>query len=445
MRASGQDARQPRSSDAGLTIVELLIALSIIMVVFAALASTVIAAFSGIRSNEARVRATALANEAIEDLATMPWATLGLSEEDDTLTAKLQEMQAAGEIEADSWALDGDDLEFATINNELVVLLADSAAVPTHQPPLPIDRDGRDFTLARWVTFVDEDGGADLKRITVVVSWDQAGAERSITAESLRAPDPDDVFDLEVTDVSAYRAGSDESRVALDGDLTNAEAFVVRATIERIEADVVMTFTDRDGVLRVITVPSVGGEAVREITIPDEPYRFPHGPVTMLVTATGQDGQVASNSTTMRFYQDVVVDEGSITLFQGATAADLEETEDILLAEDCTLFGVVRVEAAVAGLTLVESSVDEAILIDYGGTGPATMGHVSTTVAGGVFGVDLTGDQAADDHADQVRAAGSATFTITASRTVENASFDDLNNPGSVELDLVEPAGTSCP
>ena len=329
------------AGDDGLTIVELLIALFVVMIVFAGLAATMVASFSSIRNTEARVRAVALANELVEEMASAPWAQLGM------------------ELAADS-VDDPNDFE-----GEVPVLLDASSnpLLPSASTlPQTIVRDGHAYRVERWVTWAEEDGEPELlKRIVAIVEWDVGSDTMSVRSDTLRAPDPLDAFDLEVsvTATSDYPvAGSTamDLRPKDHGEypLHNARSFDVTATLGIVESTVVLRFPNRDGDLQTIVGPSADeGESERTWTIPVNSHRFRHGPTAFTVYATGPDGQLASSTATMRFYQPLEIQEPEVRQHGDPVSVVTVDTT----GEPC---GPVTVEVDVEGMTPGEATEDPA-------------------------------------------------------------------------------------
>lgn len=422
--------------DDGLTIVELLIALTIVMITFAALASTVIASFSAIRNNEDRVVATALANEAIEGMTTMPWAQLGLSESDPNLPFDLTS--------------DPPDEPVFEGEGEQVVILQEEIAdgVPPHfDDSETAARDGRQYEITRWVTFIDEDEGSDLKRMIVIVTWDDG--ERSIRTEGVRAPDPSDLIDLQILsmDIASQHPESGGPYIRLrDPADTNAfgnrDAFDVTVVVGDVSASLTLSFRDRDGTLRVITAPTTGeGTDTRIFTIAQHAYDFPHGPVPFLATATGADGQIASDVETARFYQPLNVHEDVPT----DVPADVQDTvQELVVTQqtdglpantifldpvDCQPTDVVRIAATVWGMTANEAGAEGALVATWTGpsevTDPPTapdpprpLGQIEATLEGGLYGADVYNDDP-DVALEPTFQQGTYTFRVNAERVVD--------------------------
>lgn len=405
--------------DAGLTIVELLIALFIVMLAFAALASTVLASFASIRNNEARVRGTALANELIEEMAAIPYLSLGLSEDDEAIDA-------------------GDP----TFEGELLVMLPDDVAlIPVDQN---IERDGRVYEVERWVTWYEEGGSPTIiKRMVAVVTWEIAGHERTIRTEGLRAPDPQDL-DLEVEFTKLENADDHGSYVGLNSSFENNQPIDVEILVGEAEASVEFTYQNRAGTLRIVTLPAApGGSVQRSHTIAATGDTFVHGPVSFTVTATGTDGQLASHTGVLRFFQALeflVVTGFTEPVIVMQDGSQLGPSNPLMVGCDNLPTGEVTIDASVAGLTPAEAiagelnvqwgTLDGSDLIGAQPDPPLNMSDTAATAYGGEYRAtvpDLTEFTPPD----------ALVFRVTAERVVEEDPFHPYS-AGPIEEDSVE-------
>ena len=453
LREAGSHPAGQRATDDGLTIVELIIALVLVMIVFAALAATLISAFSAQRSNEIRVRATALANEAIEEMSTIPWASMGLYVNDGDLPDFVDD--------------DDEPIEDATFEDELIVLLEnDEGPVPAHRSTVTIDT--REYTITRWITWVEEpddegDEGVlslDLRRMVAIVSWEVGGSERSIRTDGLRSPNPADLLDLEISfdsivpnKVGLFSPGHSDR-------YENKEKFDATVTVGDVGASLVLTFRDRDGALRTITTSNTpdGADFERVFTISQNAFRFPHGAHAFTVTATGEDGQVSSDSRAMNFYQDLEVQPIDVTQ-DGESTTTIEVCRD---GDQLTLEGDVVIDVGVWGLTPAEALEEEVVgepaltftwqpgtasgegFLEWPQDGPMQPTDLTRTVDGGsyVFDVDadaelvleqlLTPLLEALDDAEQ----GTMTLRVRADRFVADSEGEPLED--FTDLDVVD-------
>lgn len=424
----------------GLTIVELLIALFIVMLAFAALASTIIASFTSIRNNEARVRATALASEAVEEMATMPWFELGLY---------------SGDLDEDDDNLDFTDPNNPIFENELVVLVSEDVAVPHESTPATDPDDlvfgGLEYTITRYVTFAEQGDADDLKRMTAIVSWSVGGEVRGvIRSDGLRAPDPGlGQLTVELSGETAHPevdygtelSGNFRSEYRLD--------FLARGGVVAV-GEIRLIWRNRDGDLEIMTKDSPGTATwEREFTIDGGPLssrRFQHGPTTFTVIIEGVDGETASDTFSLRFYQPVSIGDPSImqggqeiTIDPTIDEGDLGEGQNPLeVCADGFPADTVTLEVDVEGMTGSEATPqpdpdDEegeglvgGLTVSWEGLDgdPVVIGLLERNEAGGSFEATLAGPFVAGEN----------TVVIEADRLTPEGAFDDIGNLSSFEI-----------
>ena len=333
------------AGDDGMTIVELMIALAVVMIVFAGLAATMVASFTSIRNNEARVRAVALASELVEEMAEIPYDRLGLLED---------ELDPTVEFEGE----------------ELVLLFGAEMKVVKHEQT--INRDGRDYEVQRWVTWFEEDGGQDLKRIVAIVNWDVGGISQTVRSETLRAPDAEDLLDLEVSVEVANDGPYDEVELREPGSESEDPVHMkprynlsVTATMGVVPAAIELRFRDRDGEpdTKVGWTTDDVGESTQTWSIGKDDHQFRHGRHAFIVYATDGDGRVASATGTMRFYQNLAIDphddaeDATLVVLQDGSEAPIVDGQPLVnVDENGVLCGPVTVQSDVHGMTPGEAT-----------------------------------------------------------------------------------------
>ena len=417
-------AARGSAGDDGVTIVELMIALFVVMIVFAGLAATLVSSFSSIRNSEARVRAVALGNELVEEMATVPWNQLGMRIDDP-------------DTDPDPEELDG----------ELVVWLADSMNPAVAHPgdQQPITRDGREYQVERWVTLVDEDDQPALKRMVVIVTWDVDGRESTIRTEGLRAPEPDELFDLDIISFEVEAVNLEKTAMWLrPSDHTNQDGFTVTATLGIEEASVQLRFFDRTPteVTLVGAVTPEGQETVREWSIGDHAYQFSHGRTTFTVFATGPEGQIASDTATLRFYEDLDVKGPDVS--QGGEA--VPAGAPIRVDGSGEFCEPVTVEVDVHGMTSGEAvpNADEegGLRFRWQDDDEIVMGLLGNRNFGGRFSVgegDIDGVQLPATLDPDDPEPFEVSFEIVAERLAPQAEFYDLDERDfTVSVEVVE-------
>jgi prepilin-type N-terminal cleavage/methylation domain-containing protein len=171
-------ARQRFSSSEGLTLVELMVAMLVLGVIFSALGGVIITSLRAITTSEREVRATALAQQVIEEFQAVAWDAAGLYSNE--VAAAPAEWNGGN-----TTTYDGE---------ELVLLAAPASGARLAQVPQPRDEfpiGNVDYTVDRYVAWVDSDGDGtpETKRFTALVTWNSLnGDERSITSVGDRVP-----------------------------------------------------------------------------------------------------------------------------------------------------------------------------------------------------------------------------------------------------------------
>lgn len=209
------------SNEDGLTLVEMMVALLVIGVVLAAMASVSIAAMYSMQRSERVVDSTQLGNEVLEEHLALPYDVLGHYTTEAT-----------------------DHFGASTFEGEALVLFPDPSERDDRVPfPSRTEtRNGVEFEVETAVTWIDDPATTsdqDYKRISVLLSWEQRGVERTARTEGTRSPDPDDQ-PLSVT------IDPDVLEIASNGA---ADTFEVRVTAREPQSTVRVRWTRRDGTL----------------------------------------------------------------------------------------------------------------------------------------------------------------------------------------------------
>lgn len=158
MLAARLRARQ--GGERGFTIVETMIAIGVIFVSLSAVAYTVTAGLRYIAHSRARIQATGLANEIIEEIRAHPYATIRRG------------MEASDLVGDPDAAVCGADYRFESCAGEKIVLSTIAGAysadwIVPHTGT--VDLDG---LAAEWWTYItNEDITSNPYTVTVVVSW----------------------------------------------------------------------------------------------------------------------------------------------------------------------------------------------------------------------------------------------------------------------------------
>jgi type II secretory pathway pseudopilin PulG len=188
--------RRPRlrasvSSDAGFSLVETVVAMTVAALLFGAVGGVLLVSLKATLAGRQAQQAADLANRTVERLRNRDYTTLGMDSTD----------------AATDTAITGSTYTVPLANGgtstEPIVLVPQGPIAPHVTTTQPMD--GTAFTVARYVTSppADATGGATYKRVTVVVSWRTGTRSRSRSTSTLvsqsRRGLPAPAFDVRVT------------------------------------------------------------------------------------------------------------------------------------------------------------------------------------------------------------------------------------------------------
>ena len=175
--------RRRTAAEQGFSLIELVVAVSIIATAFLGLTRATAGAIAGLHSVRQRSAFIELGNAEVESLRAQPFASLGVSSTDPDLTTAYPAGSHDGRtaVQLDVATLRAADPTFA--DPPPAVAVVTSSAVQGIRLP---------YTVRRWVTWssaAGSGGATQLKRIDVTVEWsDTNGATRHVDLHSLRYP-----------------------------------------------------------------------------------------------------------------------------------------------------------------------------------------------------------------------------------------------------------------
>lgn len=223
-----------REDESGISLIEVLVAVMLLGLIMGALARTLTSSMFGVQEQQFQVRATALAQELLEEAAGIPWKDLGLCESE-TIA-----LHPTGEYTHD----DG--------TTEPLVLIPDTSGLCAPTPSTPVRasatfvRDGISYAARTIVSWSDEDGVGstdDLKHILVDVNWETRSGARSTRSETYLAPDA--VEAVIVTEV-IHAAGQTYTYLNPDTLLTMTDV-TLRASAVRPQSLIEVRWRRSDG------------------------------------------------------------------------------------------------------------------------------------------------------------------------------------------------------
>jgi prepilin-type N-terminal cleavage/methylation domain-containing protein len=171
------------SDEGGFTLIESMAALVILAVVLIALTSTMVSGYGALRTTKEEQQATGVGNEALEWARSISFDSLAMREDDATIPTDTR-MTSCTAPSGYSYAFDPDGTA-TQFGCEPVVSSATGGAVEIHKDVVTVD--GEEFSVSRYVTWVDIDGGdiKDVKRFTAIVEWSSQGQPRTYRSSTL--------------------------------------------------------------------------------------------------------------------------------------------------------------------------------------------------------------------------------------------------------------------
>ncbi|MDQ3538902.1 MAG: hypothetical protein M3415_08935 [Actinomycetota bacterium] len=375
-------------------MIEMMIAMLIVAVAFAAMAGATITSLTALNSDEQLVRATALANEMTEHLHGSEWDKTGFY---------------AG--------------DFAPLTPPAgTVLLSGSrsaSALPCEQtvPPLPsctVTRDGVTYDARTEISWVDDasDGTAgsdqdsntrDYKRFLTTLDWQSRGGSRQMRFEALRAPNarerPAEAFSVLFTMLEPDQVGLDSV------NNTNVQQISFEATTTREAAAAYLEYTNRDGTLRQLPMVS-SDQRIWTRTILAGEDTFANGETAFTVRATSATGVVRSAQKRALFLHVVQI-----------VSVNVNQSPITVRSNTSRLCGGLAVTVDVRGVTTSDS-----VSATWNNGGPATaaLSPVGPTPDGAQFKIVYPGN----DNTHKFTTANNAfsRVTITATRGSDQAN-----------------------
>jgi type II secretory pathway pseudopilin PulG len=199
--------RVSASSDAGFSLVETVVAMTVAALLFGAVGGVLLVSLKATLAGRQAQQAADLANRTVERLRNRDYTTLGMDSADAATDPA---------ITASGYAV---PLANGGTSTEPIAL-ANTSPISQHITPATLD--GTTFTVARYVTSpgTDATSGDSYKRVTVVVSWRTGTRSRSRSTSTLvgqsRRGLPAPAFDVRVTaPATTTRGASFTVRVAV--------------------------------------------------------------------------------------------------------------------------------------------------------------------------------------------------------------------------------------
>ncbi|MFT5563431.1 MAG: type II secretory pathway pseudopilin PulG [Myxococcota bacterium] len=174
-------SRAARCGEAGVSLIELLVSMTILMIILTALAGTLVVTLSSVNLTEEELAATQLANELAEGIQSGSF---------DVVALYVDEMNPSLNTQASEWAVRLDDA--GTFEAASIITVVGPVGPREAKYPEPVVNEtvgGIDYRMDRYITWVDRDGDGtvETKRLTSFVSWtDRTGGPHELRFDSER-------------------------------------------------------------------------------------------------------------------------------------------------------------------------------------------------------------------------------------------------------------------
>lgn len=416
--------------EAGMTLIEVMIAMLLLTVVLSALAGVLITSLRALHGNETRARANALANEVLEDLQGRAWEEVGFLASDAGFRADF----------------DGEDT--------VVVDSDDAGGAERPLPQQTVTRDGIDYDVRTDITWVDDAATGtehDYKRFRVSLSWTDLGQARDVTHAATRAPSPAEQEAAEFAigeftvapEIGLLKNPGDsdlgklDAAVRFDADdqmyteSVGSVALELRTTAAADDAPTV-EFVDRDGTPRRVDMQAASGDDsgthwVLEGSNTDG-WRFRNGDTAFRVIAERGDQQVTATQPARYVYP----------ADQFAFDQEPEPSETwVCVDADRVVAGDVTIDLSVHGAT-----VDDRVAVSGAGLpAGAEADFAASTDAGADFTASLpAGHQIPDGAIDAGDDGDTVTLAFDAERSFDSQAADHTE----LTLDVRGPDHSTC-
>lgn len=411
----GQLRHRLVDDEAGISLVEVLVAIVILGVVLGAMARTLTTSLIGVQLQERQVQATALMQETLEQVNGVEWEDAGLCES-----------AAQAHFGTPSTYVYPDGPE------EDVVVLADSdatcAGTPLLVPERTVTREGVPYVVETVVTWSDDPGDdvsgtdpnspQDVKHVLVAVSWDQRGENLSVENQTYIAPN---ALEQPVRTQVEHTTGFTYTYLTTADSLTKTDVYL-RAFTVTPQSGITVTWTKADGtsVGPQAMVNSSGDGLTWQLLIPNgsPEYTINHLPNgETLFTFTAEDAATADTT--------VVLDRG-LFLFEPSGH----------VVTSSTLPSTIRVKDGVACTFDLRLTVQGALTSDLvsanwtNGPTETALTAIGSTATGATFEATFSGATGfaagtTDLTIDAVRIADSHVATLTDSIAVVALGEDE--------------------
>lgn len=284
-------------NDAGLTLIEMVVALFLASLVLASFVGVAVAGAGASRAADARSRASQVGNAQVEQLKSTTWSTLGLYDNDTTSTGSTASNTCASA-------------------SEPIVSLDTTSPTPRLAPALErtTNLNGQQYVVTSCVTWRDDsadgtqsagtetdtDQGKDIKHLRVMVAWTLSTTSRSLTLDSVRAPTAAEVplVSHSTSTLSLTAVAPSPSSQSLAADYSLSAAMTMTVTANIAATSVTVDYTGRSGAVTKTLTTGDGG-TTWTVVIPSGSSggSFNPGTTTFSVHGTSTSGSAQATTT----------------------------------------------------------------------------------------------------------------------------------------------------
>ncbi len=397
--------------DDGVSLVEMMVAVFILGLTLAALASTTITALAAVSSNELLVRATALGNESIEHMKGTPWDETGFYTGDAFAPAPWPAPDANTVYLPGSRAASGASCE---------------SAVPPKPYCAGVIRDGISYTIVNEIIWVDDPSATptdpqDYKNLVTTVTWSDKGTSRQVRSESLRSPTPAE----KNPDILVPTVEVSPDLAQIDASGATSQPVTVTATMNLAADSVALSYDTRSGA----TGPGPMAPANAEKTVwtytVSSGEQFSNGRSEFFIEVTAPNQVPNPTATTNAlFLQPLDVTATGISV--SPNPIKVFSSRALKCSPTSVLVHIDGMSGAIDNHQVLVSWTND--------PGSGSANHVTDTTTGAQFRIDLPAGQKFNDTSTRI--------SVQASRTL--AEDPTLDATDSDNKDFAVQAGGSC-
>lgn len=414
--------RRFADDEAGVSLVEMLVAILILGIVLGAMAQSLTGSLFSVQGQERQVQATGQLQQSMEQVHGVAWENAGLCETVATTyfggTTYTHQPGTPDEVTEDLVILDDTH--------------ATCAGTPLIVPTQTVTRQGVDYTVETVVSWTDDpnddvsgtdpNSTQDLKHVLVTVTWDHRGEARSVVNETYLAPN---ALEQPIRTQVEHTSGATYTYLSYDPDpaqsnLLQQDVFLRTFTVVPQSA-VNVTWTLHDGTSVSRGMVDVSGDGT------EWQLQIPAGSPGYTIN------RLANGETLFRFTAtDAASGDTSVVLDRGLFLIDVIHHE----ITSSSIPASIRVKDGVACDFTLEVTIRGALTSDLvsatwtNGPTETALTAVSGTSTGSTFSATFTGETAF--------VAGTTDLTITGVRIADGDAASLVQTLSVDELDTLE-------